>query len=140
MIASSSSFSMGTLLFWIRHDGDEAFGNPKISIEVIGLGTTVRDAVHSTLFAASFETEKPYPAAIENISTAAHRITSSPNHAFGCSGARPLITRSTNLGETDGGTCRNSCSRPMICSDLTKRRQAGQANRCCSNSAGSGEF
>src|SRR5262245_61579413 len=93
------------------HDGNESFGNPKISIEVIGLGTTVRDAAHSTLFAASFETEKPYPTAIANSSTAAHRITSRPNHAFGFSSslpARPLITRSTNSGETDAGACPNS--------------------------------
>ena len=91
--------------------------NHKISIEDIVLGGTVREAAHSTLFAAFVETEKPYPAAIENTSTAAHRITSRPNRAFGFSSlcARPLITRSTNSGETDAGTCRNSSSRPRIC-------------------------
>ena len=41
-------------------------------MEVIGLGATIRDAAHSTLFAAFSETEKPYPTAIENINTAAH--------------------------------------------------------------------
>ena len=53
----------------------KSFGNPKISTEVIELGTTVRDAVHSTLFAAPSEAEKPYPAAIENISTAATALS-----------------------------------------------------------------
>jgi hypothetical protein len=42
------------------HDGNESVENPKTSIEVIGLGTTVRDAAHPTLFAASSETEKPH--------------------------------------------------------------------------------
>jgi hypothetical protein len=73
---------------WLRrqrpaHGSREWYGNHKISIEVILLGATVRDAVHSTLFAASVETEKTYPAAIENISMAAQRITPRANRAFG---------------------------------------------------------
>src|SRR5262245_63921427 len=58
----------------LPHDGNGSFGNPKMSIDVVVLGGTVRDAAHSTLLAASVETEKPYPVASENISTAAHRI------------------------------------------------------------------